>query len=124
MNIKELGTQQIMAYAEMVTKTLEELNQIGGEITLCCSYGGIEESDKEDMHKEIALKMNKLEEARIDLAKEINRRLKKHLGIPFGPSDVQPLINKFVKKHPLLGKKEAEIQAVKAKEEKAKLAKV
>lgn len=124
MNLKELGTQQIMAYAEMVTKTLDELNQLGGEITLCCSYGGIEESDKEDMHKEISLKMDKLEEARVDLAKEINRRLKKHMGIPFGPSDVQPLINKFVTKFPLLGKGEDEVKMILAKQEKAKLAKV
>ena len=127
MNIKELNTQTIMAYAEMVTKVHDELNQAGGELTLCCSYGGITEKEKEEMHIELASKMDEVEEARITLVKEINSRLKETMGLSFGPSDVQPLMNEYMKRHPLIGKDKTEISRFlrkQKKEKKEQLAKV
>jgi len=120
MNVKDMGTQTIMVYAEMVTKTYEELNQFGADVTLCFSYGGIEEKEKKEIQKVLSAKMDELDKARISLVKEINSRLKKNMGISFGPSDVQPLLNKYVLKHPNLGKGEAEIKALKEKERQDK----
>lgn len=120
MKVEDMGTQTIMVFAEMVTKTYEELNQFGGDVTLCFSYGGIEEKEKEEIQKVLSSKMDELEEARIKLVKEINRRLKKNMGISFGPSDVQVLLNKYVLKYPNLGKGESEIKALKEKERQDK----
>lgn len=111
MKISEMTTQTIMVYAEMVTKLYDDLNQAGGEATLLCSWEGITEDEKKRIQDELAVKMDSIESARIELVKEINSRMKKSLGISFGPSDLQPLLNKYIKRHPLFGKGEAEVKA-------------
>jgi len=125
MNIKEMPLGRIMPYSEMISAMIEEMSLFGGEATMCCDYGGITEKEKEDIHHSLGLKMAKLEETRIKLVKEINRRMRKELGIGFGPSDITPYFNRIIKKHPLLGKGSSEIKAIlekKAQEKKLKKA--
>lgn len=124
--LNRLTTPQLMVYAELMTNQIDELDKYGMDVRLCESYGGISKTDMEKIHNDLALKISNGEEARISLVAEINRRMKKDLKIDFGPSDVQPYLNKYQKEFPLIGKGEAEIKAFneKKKQESKTLNKV
>lgn len=109
--ISNLTTPQIMVYAELTTKQLEELDAYGMDVTVCESHGGITESEKDEIHISLSEKMNVIEESRILLVKEINKRMRRDLNTSFGPSDVQPYLNKFQKNYPYIGLGESEIKA-------------
>lgn len=123
MKLSEFPTQQILIYAELVSKEFDELYEFDVQVVLCHQAGGLSDSEKNDIRKDIGTKMEELEKHRVLLVKEINTRVKKHLGLKFGPADVQPYINRYVKKYPLIGKGEAEIKMMKEKEKKANLSK-
>jgi len=120
MKLSEFPTSQIMVYAEMVSKQFEELYDFDVQVVMCHQHGGLMTHEKDIIRKDIGIKMIELEEARVKLVKEINRRIKRDMGIKFGPSDIQPFINKYVKKHSLIGKGEAEIKTILAQEKKLK----
>lgn len=112
MKLTEFPTSQLMIYAEMVSKQFEELYDFDIQVVLCNQAGGLTKREKDEIRKDIGIKMEELESARVSLVKEINRRIKRDLKIKFGPSDVQPYINGYVNKYPLIGKGEAEIKTV------------
>ena len=118
MNFKNFPTPQIMVYAELTTTQLDELDKYGMDIALCESYGGITKAEMKELHEKLSIKMLKIEESRIALLKEINSRMRRDLNVSFGPSDVQPYLNKIQTKFPLIGKGEAEVKAFLAKKEK------
>lgn len=121
MKVSDFQTAQIMVYAEMVSKQFEELYDFDVQVVMCHQHGGLLNHERDAIRKDIGVKMVELEGARVSLVREINRRIKRDLGIKFGPSDIQPYINKYVKKHPLIGKGEAEIKTVLSQKAKEKV---
>lgn len=118
MKLENLSSSQVMIYAELTTQQLDELDRYGMDVTLCESFGGMTEEEKKEIHDSLSLKIIKIEETRLSLVKEINKRMRRDLKIGFGPSDVQPYLNKFQTEFPLIGKGEAEVKAWLAKKEK------
>jgi hypothetical protein len=110
LKLSKLTTPQLQVYAELTTAQLDELDKYGMDTTICHSFGGIDELDKKKIHDNISIKMIKIEETRISLVKEINRRMRRDLETSFGPSDVQPYLNKFQTEFPLIGKSEIEVK--------------
>lgn len=119
MKLSEFPTPQIMIYAEMVSKQFDELFEFDVQVYHCCEYGGMTEKEKDEVRADIGKNMVELEEARVKLVKEINRRIKRDLKIKFGPSDVQPFVNRYIEKYPLIGKGEAETKAIVAQKKEA-----
>ena len=121
MNLKEMPTSKLFPYSEMVTTMINELDNFGSEVEECHAYGGMTLNNKKEIQDKLTNKILKLDDVRIDLVKEINRRLKKDLGIGFGPSDVQPYLNKILTEFPTIGKGESEIKMMVEKERRASI---
>lgn len=111
MKLENLSTQQLMVYAELITNQVDELDRFGMDVKVCESFGGMSKNEMEEIHNKLSLKITEGEKTRISLVKEINRRMRRDLKISFGPSDVQPYLNKIQQEFPLIGKGEAEIKA-------------
>lgn len=99
-NIKQLDNMKILSYSDVITSMVSNLDFFGKKVTDAFVQNRISEEEMQKLHELMANKISFLEDARIPLAKEMNRRIKHDLKIPHGPSDIDTLLTNLVQKNP------------------------
>lgn len=122
MHPSKLESQKLVIYSELLTKMVSDLDQLGRLVTECCQNGGIEVKEMREVHKDMILQIQIFEPRRIEIVKELTKRMKNDLGINRGPGDIDAYCNKILSQYIHIGKTKEQIAAYKKAEEDAKIA--
>lgn len=119
MNIKEMNTQKLVIYAELLTGMVNEMDGFGRKVTQAKMDDYLTDSEMQEIHKDLMAKITMAEEARIELVKELSTRIKKDLSIRISPTTVHDTLRKYQEKYPYIGMSKAELEYLET-EKKAK----
>ena len=99
-DLKYLETQKLTIYSELLTKMIDDMDTIGMQATTAHKDKQITRRVMEDVHKKLVAQIEIVEPKRIELVKELNKRIKKDIGINRGPSDLGVWLHSFQLEHP------------------------
>lgn len=120
MHPSKLEIQKLVIYSELLTKMTGDLDHLGRLITECCQNGGMDVKEMREVHKDMILQIEIFEPRRIEIVKELTRRLKNDIGINRGPGDIDAYCNKILAKYIHIGKTKEQIAAYKDAEKEMK----
>jgi hypothetical protein len=108
-NLKAMELTRVLAYSELLTTITDDLTKFGQMVYQCFLDGGIQQFEAERIHEDLAKEIDEIEKSRIELAKELTRRVKHDLGLRKGPGDYDNLLNGYLQKHRMIGRSKEEI---------------
>lgn len=120
-SVKQIETQKLMVYTEVLTKMVSDLDVFGMNITQKKFDGIITEKEMTAIHTKLAKQIHICEPKRIECAKEITRRIKEDLGINRGPGDIEIMIQNFQTEYPNLNKTKEDLELEKLNEKTPKV---
>jgi len=115
--LDQLTIGHLTSYAEMLTRSVQELDEFGMQTTECATNGGITVNERDEVHKKLVQQIQIFEDKRILLVKELTKRIKRDIGVNRGPGDVAIMLNGLAKDFPMIGRSKAEIELLKKKDE-------
>ena len=95
MNIKEIDSQSLLAYANILENIINSSLEIARECTEAVSGGFVEKEEIDPFYKKAVQAGSEADAAYILVQKELDSRIKKQIGISFGIRKVQSLIKDF-----------------------------
>ncbi len=116
-DLKAMELTRILAYSQLLTEITDDMTKFGQMAYQCFEDGGIEEHQATEIHEILAREIDDIEKVRVNLAKELTRRVKHDLGVKKGPGDIDTMLNKWLQKYVYIGRTKSEIAHFKAKAE-------
>ena len=95
MNIKEIDSQSLLAYANILENIINSSLEIARECTEAVSGGFVEKEEIDPFYKKAVQAGSEADAAYILVQKELDSRIRKQIGISFGIRKVQDLIKDF-----------------------------
>ena len=95
MNIREIDSQSLLAYANILENIINSNLEISRECTEAVSGGFVEKEEIEPFYKKAIQASYEDDEAYLLVQKELDSRIKKQIGISFGIRKTQNLIKDF-----------------------------
>lgn len=95
MNIKEIDSQSLLAYANILENIINSSLEIARECTEAVSGGFVEKEEIDPFYKKAVQAGSEADAAYILVQKELDSRIRKQIGISFGIRKVQSLIKDF-----------------------------
>lgn len=117
--LKYLETQKVVIYSELLTAMIGDMDAIGMQATNAHNDKQITEKVRDEIHIKLVKQIEIIEPKRIELVKELNKRVKADVGLNRGPSDLGEWLHTFKKDYPDMFLTKAEFE-FKTKTEKKK----
>lgn len=95
MNIREIDSQSLLAYANILENIINSSLEIARECTEAVSGGFVEKEEIDPFYKKAVQAGSEADAAYILVQKELDSRIRKQIGISFGIRKVQALIKDF-----------------------------
>lgn len=95
MNIKEIDSQSLLAYANILENIINSGLEIARECTEAVSSGFVDKEEMESFYRKAVQASSEADTAYVIVQKELDLRIKKQIGITFGIRKVQALIKDF-----------------------------
>lgn len=121
-DVKFLETQKIVIYSELATGMMQQCDELGMQATKAVQIGSITEKEKTEIHNALLIQMQTIEDKRIELVKELDKRMKTDLGLSKGPSTISKYLYDMRAKYPFIDYSEADWKFYQSEQEKKKVA--
>ena len=95
MNIKEIDSQSLLAYANILENIINSSLEIARECTEAVSGGVAEKEEVKSFYDKAVQASSEADAAYVLVQKELDSRIRKQIGISFGIRKVQALIKDF-----------------------------
>lgn len=119
-NLKEMPTPQIMSYIEATLQIRNILENTGRQAAICFQNEGMDEVRMNQIHGHLEEKIMPVQKSYYKLTDEMDRRLKRDLGLAVGFNNADKTNTLIVKDNPFMLCGKDEIAMLKAEQAQKK----